>query len=215
MKTSTTPDGHTNWHFSRAELVALLAHASTDATRFGMCGIGLDVASGAATATDGHRAAKVWGERVNYDSAVVPTQTLVVDRQTIEAAVKVAKRDEEITITTRKEDEPVTVKIGDRVTATHLVNASHPPVDQILPKYEAKSHKGVVTGINSAYLADLDLVTYACPPVVKDLPRGKKKKTYPSLMLFPPDEPLNPWFARVSCPQNATEWAVVIMPVRL
>jgi len=214
MKTTTTPDGFTTWHFSRAELIALLAHASTDATRFGIFGIGLDVPQGAATATDGPRAAKVWGERVNYDCAVVPAHTLVLGRDSIELLIKSARKDDEIMITTRKADEPALMQAGPNgaVISARLVDAGHPPVDQVMPQYGPK-HTGVAAGVNPDYLADLALVTRACPPVVRDLPRGKKERRYPGLVLFPPTKERDPFLARVSCPQNATEWAVAIMPM--
>lgn len=215
MRTTTTNEGYTNWHFTRAELRALLAHASTDTTRIGMCAIGLDVVKGAATATDGHRAAKVWGERVNYDSAVVPDRVLIVDRTAVEWAVKLAKRDDQVIMTTRRTDDPVTITVGIHISTHHLINASHPPVDQVIPQHEIKGHTGVAAGINAGYLADLALISDACPPIVREKARGKKEKIYDTLTLFPPKKELDPWLARISCKQNTTEWAVCIMPVRL
>jgi len=214
MRTIVVENGITQWNFSKAELVALLAHMCVDGTRYNLYGRGLDVARGVACATDGHRLAKVWGERVEHDRAVLPTRLLVVSRETVEQAVKIAKRDDTILIETRRAEDPVVVRVGQVEIQGRLVDADFPPYDSVFPQYDEKKHRGVVSGVNASYLADLNTVVSACPPVVVEKARGKKEKFYNVLRFFAPAKELDPFLARVSCKQNATEWAVVIMPMR-
>lgn len=213
MKTSVNDAGHTIWHFTRAELVALLAHMSTDQTRFNLCSLGLNVATGEANATDGHRGVQVRGFREGHDRAIQPGKIFVVGRSFVEQVVKAATKDVEILILC--EDPKVSAIVGNAAFEGNLVDVTYPPLDQVMPKVgEAKKHQGTVGGFNANYLADLAVVTSACPPYVKQVGK-KKEKVYPTLTLWPGKSDLDPWLATVRCPQNATDWDVCIMPMRI
>lgn len=212
MRTTVTIEGHTTWHLSRAELVCLLTFMSTDSSRQSQYGCLLDTARGRAEATDGHRGVVCrTGDRLERDRGIAGSY--LVPRDLLERVRKLAKQNDEIRITV--EGEAVVLSVGELGAFTGKVSsATFPPLDRIFPDHNPK-HRGAVAAFNGDYLADMKTITDACPPLVIKEPRGKLKKMYPGLVIYPPDGELDPMLVKTSCPANSCDWTAVLMPMRI
>lgn len=199
MKTTTTPEGNLTWHFSKQELAALLAFMTTDGTRYTLWGLAFDPTTGRVWSSDGHRGALVDAcERVDQDRAVLG-EAFLVPRNKIEARMVEQKSAPEITFTRAD---------AGKTKPANLV--------QVLPEVGSlKEHRGVATGFNAAYLADLELIQRAIPPIVIQKPRGKKDKLYATAAVYPPAEPLAPMRVEFEARGGNSHWTAVIMPCRV
>ena len=210
METISTPDGTTTWKFTKAELIALLAHASTEPMRESLYGLVLEASLGRAFATDGHRLAMVTaGARLASQDAtktraIIPTDVLA-------QVVKLAGKKDIVRITPNCTTVKVEVSCVDRwqnetpgPSFTGPLGAADncPPVDEVLPAY-AQNHTGTVAGINTAYLADLELVA-----------RASSEHRLAGVMLYPPSDPTSPFKAECNA-IDGTRWVVAIMPMRI
>jgi hypothetical protein len=211
MKTTIDSNANTVWHFTKAELVALLAHMSTDETRANLCALVLDTSKGRVWATDGHRMAlAVTGDHDPPPHAVA--SVVLVPRSFIADVAKIARRDEEITLVCA--DKRVAALVGGKGLEGHIANAGDPPqIDQVIPQIGSK-HIGVSASFCGDYLGDVALVTSACPPTVTENWKKKKEKRYPPVLMCPPAAALDPVTFKVSCPANQTDWTVLVMPMR-
>jgi hypothetical protein len=211
---------------SRAELRALLAHASKDQTRPHLYGLFIAVDAGFVAATDGHRLAVVradegvtdWGNDKGH----------IIARSAIETAVKVARAKGEITFSA--EPNGVTIEAWEATAgigrATYSaawgrVEATYPPIRQVIPAYwhervetqseaQQRAARGEEVqqvresaqcwGANGKYVAEaIELVGAS-----SDYDRG-------NVIISGPTTPLDPFV--VHNRQSTT--FVVIMPVRV
>ncbi len=213
MKTIVNNESHTIWNFTRAELVALLAHMSTDATRETQYGLVLDVTRGRAHATDGHRAVLVTtGDRVDQDRGI--TGVHLVPRELLEKAVKIAKAGSLMLVCCA--DGRVKISVDSTTLDGLLSDAIPNRIDAVLLTVGSPStHKGVAQGFNGWYLGDISLICVACPPTIKVGFRQKKEKIYSGVVLYPGAGELDPMLAKVRCPANQCDWVVVLMPMRI
>jgi hypothetical protein len=228
VKTTVDESGRTTWHFSKQELVALLAVMSTDVTRPGISILVLDQKTGRCWATDGHRGAILKGERVDHDRAIErPVEG--VKRETVESAIKHAAPKDEIRITgpgSASEIAKCRVEVMEPISpGSNFCRASYEAflsdeapnhLDAVVPERRDPKHKGGATAcFNGPYLADLALVTKACPPtIIKRSDRGTDK-LYPGVEIQPPASDLDPLLGTVRCPANGSEWSIVVMPMRM
>ena len=146
--------------FNKAELRALLAHASTDLTRAALASIFFNAAQCAAVATDGHRIAvcEADGEKASWD--------YLVPRECAETALRVTKG-ETFILTPASADIGVFDKANRRIAtipATQPTGATFPPYQQIMREPSAR---GVAQGINVDYLASAKLIADAVPAATR------------------------------------------------
>lgn len=203
--------------FTRPELRALLAHASTDDTRPHLWGVAIDLTRGRAFATDGHRLCLT-------QARVTPTLTTavaacVVARDVLERAVRacgtrgrIAIRRYALTEATAGSssvlgagDDYVSVEVLDEndkqlVTAHARIGAAAPPqIDAIVPVQDLKAKRTVWTTLDARYLADLALVAAAA-------------ETTAGVRCWAATGPLDPVLHDVD--GETAYWQIVIMPVR-
>jgi len=210
---------------TRAELVALMTHASSDCTRAHVNAVLFDVGRGRVVATDGHRLAVC---EARGAPGPRPDVSYLISLDDCKAAVRSAKQKVhticfDIVRRPEKKDDVGTVEI--RIVDTSIypdpfdpsfpdalqvrmrprpVNAQFPPVDQVLRKLPHKGQPATsFYAVNAAYLADLSVVVKAgdndrCGGVALFLPE--------------PSDELGPMLARVR--GHDCEWTVLIMPMR-
>lgn len=211
MKTTVNESGRTQWHFSKAELQALLVFMSTDETRHTLCCLAFDQENGRVWATDGHRGAILTGMRYGQTAAVQrPVEAM--RRSDVEAIVKNANMRDEILILGPGAASGFFQESGLDISVMADKPNNLPVVYPAV--WPAKAAEGVVAGFNGGYIADLSMITRACPPTVVKKHKGTDK-IYPGLEIQPPIDPLSPMLVHVHCPANASKWSAVVMPMRL
>jgi hypothetical protein len=213
---------------TRAELVALITHASSDFTRAHLYAVCFDVGRGRVVTTDGHRLALCQARELPGPR---PDVKFLISLDDCKAAVRSAKQkihticfDLVKLPDTSKQDDVCTVEI--RIVDTSIypdpflpdfpdalqvrmrprvVNAQFPPIDQLLTPMP---HKGTPAtsfyAVNAAYLSGLETVVKAggC----NDRTGGVQ------LFLPPPGDELGPMFALAQ--GDDCDWKVLIMPMR-
>ena len=174
---------------SKAEARALVAFASPDETRQHLNAILFDPSNGAAVATDGHTLVRLKG----LGCAVGPA--FLVDRDTLEKASKLAKKDDEITVNGAVSVDGTVMQYAD------LSECTFPPYEQVIPKLKEDREIAPAVGINTDYLGRLSLVAKACG------------KVHPRVTCQVSGE-LDPILYTCEGPDSG-DWTVVIMPVRI
>lgn len=205
----------TVWHFTRAELRALLACMSKDETRFGLWGMQLDNRSGGwCGVTDGHRGVMVKTSNRDLEGSI--DLKCFVSREHLEHAAKIAKHGSWITICPG--GGKVKISVDSSTFEGSLVDATLPPLEVVMPKYDQFEQYEKSCGsqcFNGAYLADIGLICDACPPTIVPKRRGKIDKIYSSVRFYLGPTDLDPMLAVVKCEANQTDWRVCLMPVKL
>lgn len=214
--------------FTRAELRALLAHASTDETRLHLCALHYEPGScpPRVFATDGHRL--LVGACQGPDRVGDPLPSTSLPRDTLENAIRLARGASAIIVVTlgppenarRNDGDPrqlaapghasvqVYASEGDRM-AEHpiggffckLPDVQAPPIDHIMSQSEpdrSYGERSPFVAFNPSYLADLKLVLSAAADTGGDTGRGVR--------LFPPRQPLDPVYF------DCGMWRGLLMP---
>jgi hypothetical protein len=207
----TTP---TTIILTRAELLALLAHACRDETREHMHGLRFvrTAHSVNVVATDGHRLAKLGGAVGGVEwSATVPYD---VCREAAKAAG--AKGCVEFCCTVwsinvyafRNGLGPVGPV--ERVLTYTPIEQAFPPYAQVIPADRDANHLGAPVCMDADYFADLALVQAAANE--KHEPQPKKRGHRPTpkhgISCYTTIDPLDPILFR------CVDWTVVLMPMR-
>jgi hypothetical protein len=197
------------FELSKAELVALVAHAGTDKTRPNQRLLVLDPKMGRIHATDGHRLALVITENPSLlcpDAvSTLDAPRSLVPRDVAErlsktrgcASVRFAHGAGQAQVFDRHNTLIAEAAYAD--CAAELEEAKTPPpgIEPLLALDVPHTEPAALTfGINPSYLADLALVQWAIPGT-------------PSGTFRAPDDELSPLFWRFGA------WRVLIMPVRL
>lgn len=186
---------------SKQELVALLAHSSKDAARPFMSAVAFDTEKLRVMATDGHRAA-LCQCAPPLDSSTGQGKTYILPRVFAEDVAKRLKGSEEATF--RFDDAGnATVSTTMGSTSYKLSEAQFPPIDQVIPKYDAETKSCSQIGFNAFYLADLELVGKAT---------GGKQ---PKLVMTLGPTAMDPALMKVESFARGCEWTVVLMPMRI
>ncbi|HEY5639757.1 MAG TPA: hypothetical protein VIY27_12510 [Myxococcota bacterium] len=176
---------------TKAEVKALLEHASKDPTRKHLCGA-LFKLNGNATAvtTDGHRLA-----RCEVSAAGQSAWECLVPREALERAVKNAGAKDTISV------RPGKLTIGDvAVPFNEDPDVKFPPYEQVIPRERPeKCHGGVA--LNPAYLASLHVIGKSI---------GERTT---NARVFPGDGDLDPVVFEVGA-HGDYPWTVVVMPMR-
>ena len=182
--------------FTKAQLKALVAHASTDTTRPHVSSVYFNASEGAAVSTDGHRMAVCEGEgRAPW--------TYLVPRDAAETALR-AKGAETFILNVATFDVCAFDKANRKIAtipAEQPKNGEGKPV--AFPPYRqvmsTPSDRGVSQGCDARYLADVRLVAEAVP---------SSARTY-GVVFHPGPGSLDPAIVKVG------PWTVMIMPMRL
>lgn len=207
--------------FTKAEAKALAAHASTDKTRPHLNCVCIDFARGSAVATDGHRLAKS-----NFAASFAGAAQCLVPLAKWQRAIKACSKKnsgilverympgtrDHVTLTAL---EPGSLQLE---TLAHPVDgpedlsrwtlatiravcteAKFPPYEQIIPSTEGRSPAAML-GINTHYLADLQLVALAA---------GERTM---GVQVFLGAE-LDPVIFKSEGP--AGSWLAIVMPMRI
>lgn len=213
---------------TRAELLALMTHASSDETRAHLHSVCFDVGRGRIVTTDGHRLSVC---QARAQIGPQPALTYLISLADCKAIVRVAKQKvHTICFDVVKRPDPdkegsvcsVEVRIVDTSIYTdpdgegfpedlivrmkpRPVSAQFPPVDQVL---RPLPHKGqAATGwycVNASYLADIAVVVKAGS--CNDRTGGVQ------LFLPEPSDVLGPMLATVK--GDDCDWTVLLMPMR-
>ncbi len=163
-------------------------------------------------ATDGHRGVILRGQR--YEAGAATSRPVeAMRRSDVEAIVKNASMKDEILILGPGAASGFFQEAGLDISVMGDKPNNLPVVYPAA--WAPKTASGVVAGFNGAYIADLAMITRACPPLVTKGFRGKVEKRYPGLEIQPPTDPLAPMLVAVNCPANGSQWSAVIMPMRL
>lgn len=196
------------WHFTKAELTALLSHMSTDTTRLRLCGLALDIEHGRAYATDGHRAIVCETVFERESGALV-----LVPRNAIEHAMRLpGKANDEISLTPRH-GKIVVRRVGTEMVRD-LSTAIPPPIDFLKTNLNETGERCKSQAFCGDYLADLGNVVKACPKWYTADTRKPTRHT-PSVDITYGVTELDPWVATIRSPGNATTWTIYLMPCRL
>ncbi len=203
-------DGAT-WTFTKAELVALLAHMAGD-ERPSQAALQLQTARRRAVATDGHRAITC-SLPSPHEASVAPADCLV-PRPTIEWAVQNAKTKDEIRIIVAPDSELISVFVAAFSFTVKPAPGPFPGVDYILRRPDANAPGVSEIGLDVGYLGDLVLMRAACGKYPKK--EGRKTILVQEQVAFriPPGE-LDPIHATCFSHATGCAWHAVIMPVRL
>jgi len=211
---------------TRAELVALMTHASSDITRAHVNSVCFDVGRGRVVATDGHRLAVCLAREAPGPR---PDVSYLISLDDCKAAVRSAKQKVhticfDLLKRPEKKDDVCGVEI--RIVDTSMypdpfdpsfpdalqvrmrprpVNAQFPPIDQVLRKLPHKGQPATSWyAVNASYLADLAVVVKA--GACNDRCGGVQ------MFLPEPDDELGPMLA---CAKgDDCDWTVLIMPMR-
>jgi hypothetical protein len=176
---------------TKAEIKAILEHASTDATRPHLAGALFQLNGHAiAVSTDGHRLA-----RCKVPAAGQAAWECVVPRAALERAAKTASVKDMISV------RPGKLSIGDvAVPFEQNPDVKFPPYEQVIPRERPeKCHGGVA--VNPAYLASLHVIG-------KSL---NERTTH--ARVFPGDGDLDPVVFEIGSGGDYP-WTVVVMPMR-
>ncbi len=125
----------------KAELAALVAHASTDTTRLHLNSVFFDAPRGAVAATDGHRLVIRHGEKFG------PKRFLFLCDD-LKSVLRSMKNKDTARIS------PKEIKIGKITHSMDPVAAEFPPFETVLAGYTEKT-KGSVVTLNASYLLDV------------------------------------------------------------
>lgn len=176
---------------SKSELSALLAFASTDATRTHLCGVALDP-SGILFATDGHRL-------LAWQCPELTAHRAVMSREDLAKVVKAAGVKDTIQLALHADH--ATAWIGSANFRIAFSDLKPPPCREVIPDYSGitPSESGL-TGLNADYLADLAKVTKA----IAGKSGGVRLHHGPDCL-----SPLLVTFA------DDDQWLAVIMPMRV
>jgi DNA polymerase III sliding clamp (beta) subunit (PCNA family) len=176
---------------TKAEIKAILEHASKDETRPHLSAA-LFKLNGKATAvaTDGHRLA-----RCEVSAAGQSVWECLVPRDALERAAKNASAKDTVSV------RPGRLTIGDvAVPFAENPEVKFPPYEQVIPRDRPeKGHGGVA--LNTAYLASLNVIGKAID--------GRT----PSARVFAGDGDLDPVVFEVGAGGDYP-WTVVVMPMR-
>lgn len=210
---------------SRAELVALVAFASSDETRAHLNAVCFDVGKGRVVTTDGHRLAQCQATR---SPGPQPEVRFLIALADCKAMIRAAKPKHTICFDfTASAPTPKGVRtfvVEVRIVDTSVypdpydsgfpedlqtrmrprpVNAEFPPTDQVIPRMPHKGQPAIsYYAVNASYLADLAVVVKA----------GTCNDRCGGIQLFLPDSELDPMLARTK--GDDCDWTLVIMPMR-
>ncbi len=186
----------THFCFTKAEVTALLAHASADEMRPLVYSVGLFPSKGVAVATDGHRLAAL----ASYDGEVCEEGAdYIVPRFPLATAAKacpskgiIAIHNGQITV---YEDASTLPLPGMELAALqfHGPTDPYPPWESLVPSMH-KPNPVAAIGFNAEYVASLAVVAKACENA--------------ECVLYVPEGVLDPTLFVMG------EWRVIIMPIR-
>jgi hypothetical protein len=182
---------------TKAELVALAAHASKELYRPHVNAIYFAPATGVAVSTDGHRLCIA---EFDAASGIIPFLAPLTE---VLLAIKLtpARGYALITSTGATVHDSTTKLIGQVPWVSP--EATFPPYKQVVPPFST-NWAGVPVALDGQYVASIRLVTKA----------AKNAETF----LFPPESTIDPIVAqvrsRLSDDEPPTTWTVVIMPMR-
>lgn len=192
---------------TRAELAALAEFACVDKTRTHIHAIEFrsERDSAVASATDGHTLALVRGKLGG-----VPPTRLLVPLPAIEQAIKLIKGQAEAivgadAITIHAQGFGFASATPPAVIPYKALDEAFPPYHQVIPA--PCSEDGVASSYNANYLARLAVVGKAC-----SLPRSGHA---PQVIVSAVRDPLDPVRFDLAAKDYASDWTVVLMPMRM
>ena len=208
---------YANGRFSltKADLAALLAFASKDATRLSLSSIYFEPAKGRCVATDGHTLVTVDAPGLAENIATAPAP-FTLNRDDLEQAKRwLSKRDHVLYVACPADDGPAYLWAVERTSRDsgytyreHIVSerdctraaGEYPPYEQVIPYRDYVGLSISAIGVSAKYLTRLGLIekaTGACGSVIRM-----------------PERSLDPIVATVSA-HDGTEWRAVFMPIRM
>lgn len=193
------------FELTKNDIKALLAFAGADTFRAHLCGVHFRPREGDAIATDGISLVRAKncgqsdGEPYTVSREALSNAARMLRRKT--DVLHVSRSDEALTMGARSHngDGPI---IGSMGGPDALIDANFPPIDKVIPPYEATlatSETDTVAKFDAALLARLQLV--------------QKAADCSGLRVRYGDDALCP--VRYDAEANPTAWTAVVMPLQL